>query len=136
MRDYDDLVKRLREDAREADTFKLMEDFFEAADAIEELQKRVDVEKAFSGVWEENASECHVRFQKLLDAFPKWISVKELPAKNVCDDGYTGYLVFSDGYIKVADYTCGFYVEGEYDPNVTHYMPLPKPPKESTNDSR
>lgn len=37
MRDYEELVKRMREEAREADTFKLMEDLFEAADAIEDL---------------------------------------------------------------------------------------------------
>jgi len=59
MRDYEELVKALRE----ADSLSMCGEcgykgdkkgplFAKAADAIEELQKRVDIEKAFSGVWE------------------------------------------------------------------------------------
>ena len=68
---------------------------------------------------------------------PKWRSVVEAPPTRVGDDGYTGYLVYSDGYIQTADYTIDgfddvpyFHVNGEYEPNVTHWMPLPRPPLE------
>lgn len=66
-----------------------------------------------------------------------WISVKETPKLKVGDDGYNGYLVYADGYYQVADYSTDkfdnleyFCVHGEYEPNVTHWMPLPEPPKE------
>ena len=72
----------------------------------------------------------------------RWHSeLSEFPPKKVGDDGYTGYLVFSDGYIQVADfvalggaipYAYEFHVDGEYDPDVTHWMQLPDPPKEET----
>ena len=69
----------------------------------------------------------------------KWISVKETPPLKVGDDGYNGYLVYANGYYEVADYTIDkfdnipyFHVNGEYEPDVTHYMPLPAPPKEET----
>ena len=66
-------------------------------------------------------------------AAPKWISVEErLPEKM-----YSACLVYSDGYIQVACWShdkmgwdVWFYVDGEYDPDVTHWMPLPEPPKE------
>ncbi len=68
---------------------------------------------------------------------PRWIPVTgEAPLK-VGDDGYNGYLVYANGYYAVADYTTDkgdnvpyFYVNGEYEPDVTHWMPLPEPPKE------
>lgn len=75
--------------------------------------------------------------EELLAAVPKWISVeKRLPEKKVGDEGYIGYLVLSDGEYQIADFTHDkyvqtayeFHVDGEYDPNVTHWMELP--PKE------
>lgn len=66
----------------------------------------------------------------------EWHSITEKPPKIVGDDGYTGYLVYSDGYIQVADYSADrlgdiwFHVDGEYDPDVTHWMLLPAPPDE------
>lgn len=69
----------------------------------------------------------------------RWIPVTEKPPLKVGDDGYNGYLVYANGYYEVADYTTDkfdnapyFYVDGEYEPDVTHYMPLPEPPKEET----
>lgn len=89
----------------------------EAADAIEELSRRLE--------------------QALYMPLPRWISVKEAPALKVGDEGYPGYLVVdANGYYDVADYTVdrlgngpSFYVDGEYEPDITHYMPLPEPPK-------
>lgn len=128
MRDYDELVKRLREH----NGWALNETLDQAADAIEELQKRVDVEKAFSDAWEENANECRVRFQKLLATFPKWISVNErLPEKEgyyitafrFGDVGSNVFMRFNDGEGK-------WYQNSKDTGEVTHWMNLPEPPKE------
>ena len=68
---------------------------------------------------------------------PCWVPVTEQPPLKVGDGGYNGYLVYANGYYEVADYTTDtldnvpcFYVDGEYEPDVTHYMSLPQPPKE------
>lgn len=68
---------------------------------------------------------------------PCWIPVTKAPALKVGDEGYPGYLVYANGYYDVADYAIdrlgngpSFHVDGEYEPDITHYMPLPKPPKE------
>ena len=125
---YDELVKDLREATgwKNASVhYSLMN---EAADAIEELSH--DYEKLaedFNG-----AVELLHKREK-----PRWISVEErLPEKKVGDEGYVGYLVLSDGEYQIADFTNDkymqtayeFHVDGEYDPNVTHWMELP--PKE------
>ncbi len=69
----------------------------------------------------------------------RWISVEETPPKKVGDDGYTGYLVYANGYYEIADYApeklfgiYEFHVDGEYEPNIVAFMPLPEPPKEET----
>lgn len=69
------------------------------------------------------------------DRAPQWISVEDrLPDKAV-----TGCLVYADEWTRVADWTHDkwgiewwFYVDGEYDPEITHWMPLPEPPEEAT----
>lgn len=79
--------------------------------------------------------------QELLDS-PNcrftWHPVTEAPRYKVGDEGYNGYLVYANGYYEVADYTTEkfdnvpyFHVDGEYEPDVTHWMPLPQPPKEN-----
>lgn len=102
----------------------------EAADVIEELSH--DYEKLaeeFNGAVE----LLHKRSK------PHWIPVTKKPPLKVGDDGYNGYLVYANGFYEVADYTTDklddvpcFYVDGEYEPTVTHFMPLPEPPKEET----
>jgi hypothetical protein len=72
--------------------------------------------------------------QPTIETEPHWISVEErLPKKKVGDEGYVGYLVLSDGEYQIADFTHDkymqtayeFHIDGEYDPNVTHWMELP-----------
>lgn len=127
MTDYTELVKKLRNYASFTAIPPLSVDLSEAADAIEELQSRV---KKNDDWW--------ARAKTLADMVaPKWIPVTEEPPLKVGDDGYNGYLVLANGYYEVADYTTDkfdnapyFHVNGEYEPDVTHYMPLPEPPKE------
>lgn len=67
---------------------------------------------------------------------PEWIPITETPKLKVGDEGYNGYLIYADGFYEIGDYTTDkfdnleyFHVDGEYEPGVTHYMPLPDPPK-------
>ena len=99
----------------------------QAADAIEELSRAVSVWAKRAMAWAEKAEEAH-----------RWIPVTKAPALKVGDEGYPGYLVYANGYYDVADYTVdrlgngpSFHVDGEYEPDITHYMPLPEPPKEN-----
>lgn len=119
---YEELVRLLKAKAVRldydgwVDSAVVME---KAADAIEELSIVVE------------------SYRSRMKAGSDWIPVTEEPPLKVGDDGYNGYLVYANGYYEVADYTTDkfdnapyFHVNGEYEPNVTHYMQLPKPPKE------
>lgn len=117
---YEELVKALRLNAEYRQAGNALANAARAADAIEELEEKVQA------------------YAETLYAYENpWISVTEEPPLKVGDDGYNGYLVYADGYYAVADYTTDkidnvpyFHVDGEYEPNVTYYMPLPPPPKE------
>ena len=127
----DELIKRLREKAGAFDYDGRPDiacDYERAADVIEQLS---NAGSAYGRGWtlgydagrEENK--------------PRWIPVTEEPPFKVGDGGYNGYLIYANGYYEVADYTTDkfdnvpyFHVNGEYEPDVTHYMPLPEPPKE------
>ena len=81
----------------------------------------------------EDAARAIEELNRALD----WIPVTEQPPLKVGDDGYNGYLVYANGYYEIADYTIDkldvvpyFHVDGEYETDVTHWMPLPEPPKE------
>lgn len=112
---YEELVKRLNAYSAEHEYHGGIT--AEAADVIEQLEGLV---------------------LYALDFIPRWIPAREAPALKVGDEGYPGYLVYANGYYEVADYTvdrfgdASFHVDGEYEPDITHYMPLPEPPKEET----
>lgn len=130
---YDDLVKRLR-DISNSDS-KIKSNYIgltmlQAADAIEELSR-----------FKEECDGCSDKtrsvIEKLQKMIPRWIPVTEEPPLKVGEDGYTGYFVYANGHVEIADYTTDkfdnvpyFYVDGEYEPDVTHWMPQPEPPKE------
>lgn len=137
---YDDLVNRLRNKAGGleydgwVDTAAILE---EAADAIEELSRAKEELAKEVAYWQAQLTKsmCGETLAELEK--PRWVSVTEEPPLKVGDDGYNGYLVYANGYYEVADYTTDkfdnvpyFHVNGEYEPTVTHYMPLPEPPKE------
>jgi hypothetical protein len=157
---YDELVKRLHRYTENCVAYKLDADFADAvqkaADAIEELVGFVQEAERDRDEYRERldkANDAIEELQKLLDGVsadndslceridepskPLWIPVTDEPPLKVGDDGYNGYLVYANGYYEVADYTTDkfdnvpyFHVDGEYEPDVTHYMPLPEPPKE------
>ena len=129
---YDELVKRLHRYSENCVAYKLDADFAsavqEAADAIEELSR-----------FKEDCDACGVKTQSAIESLQKkiqcWIPVTEEPPLKVGDDGYNGYLIYANGHYEVADYTTDkfdnvpyFHVDGEYEPDATHWMPLPEPP--------
>ena len=129
---YDELVKALRYcntggdrcvDCSYADTTGCIGVIREkAADTIEKLIKVI---------------QNHDFLESLIK--PHWIPVTEAPTLKIGDEGYPGYLViYRNGCYDVADYAIGrfdneprFRVFDDYEPDITHYMPLPEPPKEN-----
>lgn len=102
MTDYTELTKRLRECTAEQNGEKTL--WHQAADAIEELLQKTQ--------------QLH-----------SWIPVKErLPEKN------GSYLVYVYGEVTEMDCWHGKWhrLRDDYTKAVTHWMPLPKPPKEET----
>ena len=139
---YEDLIKRLRDSKHEIDCSLCDRDccypdgkvhgkciIIEAADAIEELSKRLDesIPKGDAEIIIEELSK------------PRWIPVTErLPEPNAVDKyGFAkGYLVKTDRHVMMhtARYTGEWWVlwgkATVITDTVTHWMPLPEPPKE------
>ena len=67
------------------------------------------------------------------DVKSPWKNIKdEEPKLKVGDSGYQGYLVIANGQVYVADWTFDkygsgpeFYVDGEYEPDVTYWTEIP-----------
>ena len=137
--DYSELIKELRDSEEWATKdggipVGLIYRLRQAADVIEELQKALD---AVNDAHNEGYDVGYWAGRR--DYEPKWIPVTEEPTLKVGDDGYNGYLVFANGYYEVADYATDkfdnvpyFHADGKHEPDVTHYMPLPEPPKGET----
>lgn len=135
---YDDLVKRLREDAEWAEAnewetpITLSDNLYQAADAIEELQQ-------IAGHYEETAKDYFKDVCYYLERVPKWIPVEERLPKE-----YKDVLCYYE-YFRYGDYNCmfrtidrGYYGDGRWGGEagqghknkVLAWMPLPQPPKE------
>lgn len=142
---YEELVKRLREapnDWPDADLH------YEAADAIEELSKQIEAVQCVNiGDMDCDSNQlctCMGIVRKRLEELeedtkrPRWIPVTErLPDGEVLAlnnlKGSYGYHEYLIGYVgKDNDSDSGFLCESESVilTNVTHWMPLPEPPKE------
>ena len=93
-----------------------------AADAIAYIKKL-----------ENHIGKLTEKMARLEETQPKWISVKDdLPAHAIIP-----CIIHADGYIQIADWSHDkyglawwFFVDGEYETGVTHWMPLPEAPKE------
>lgn len=135
---YDELITRLRDAAKVSAALtvflpqsngnamvKLLDD---AADAIAELKKKVDE-------WQETACNWNNEYYHLLDNKPRWISVEDrLP-----DEGE--YVLATRLSLSGKMMAVSFWFRddrnkahwgGENELLVTHWMPLPQPPKEET----
>lgn len=128
---YEELVKRLKEKAERfdydgwVDTAAILE---EAADAIETMREMV--------------ATAHGEFANVIQSYeeskPRWIPVTErLPEKNgkyLCNIKRFGQYAGMQYYyvdVLVFQEDC-FFEDGIGTERVTHWMPLPTPPKEET----
>lgn len=143
---YDKLIKQLRECTAEMNGENTL--WHQAADAIEELQVVVDRLTAQTNmVFEKTEGRTVIKFE------PKWIPVTErlpedgeylvaytlniIPPKKVIDVCYFAKNLYKVDKYDFADKKrkSGFYqYDGEYGfyerTGITHWMPLPQPPKE------
>lgn len=132
---YEELVKRLREH----NGWALNETLDEAADAIEQLDKDLERAKEWESFWEKEATEALKKFQVSVASKPRWIPVTErLPSEELAF-----YLCYTDaGIVAECLWTNNKYGLGPFGDwgwrlmdvpqyqKVTHWMPLPEPPKE------
>ena len=126
MRDYNKTVSDLRNFNANYEANKLTND---AADAIEELLKE-------NAELDNSGKLLMAAFARLKEKVPKWISVEERlpePYQNVLTCarklfGADRLLVYGIDYtIDTGEWVCG----GEsYKTMITHWTPLPEPPKE------
>lgn len=110
---------------------------YQAADAIEELQKDLERSKDFESFWQQEAEEALRKYQVAISRKPQWIPVTERLPDNideevlVCNEGYGKD---GTGFATVAVYNGSGWLEcwerKTYLTAVTHWMPLPEPPKE------
>lgn len=118
---YEELIKRLKDRAERFDSEGWVDITIvleQAADAIEELQQTVEHYKGCADDWYREACDCKAMI-------PHWISVAErLPEENVA------VLTWGEQAVVLIDW----HRNGEWfvADGVTHWMPLPKPPKEET----
>ena len=73
---YDELIKRLRNDAK-AFTGFVNEDLLKAADVIEELQKDLERSKDFEAFWQHEAEETLKKFQVVISNKSRQIPIME-----------------------------------------------------------
>ena len=142
---YEELVKSLRQCA-EASCAGCKNDLveigcrgklqIEGADAIEELSGLVDRYGGETGI--KNLQEYANKYWDLLKNAPRWIPVTDgLPRADETDSrGFVVPYLVMNGYKRVtarrAENYWVLYGEGLVLKNVTHWMPLPEPPKEET----
>ena len=119
---YDELVARLRAGTYTVEELSII--LPKAADAIEELQQTVDHYKGCSDDWYKEACD----YKAML---PRWISVTErLPEPYFDVLSTDGESVGIASYQKKGGYWLGSDVFYDAHVAVTHWMPLPEPPKE------
>ena len=133
---HNELIKRLRECTAEMNGEKTL--WHQAADAIEELQKDLERSKDFEAFWQHEAEEALKKFQVAISDKPRWIPVAErLP------ETHGHYFIWvARGKGKLIGYDdIGYFGRGkfswehisqEWPEEVTHWMPIPEPPKEET----
>jgi len=115
---YEELIATLRESRDKR--------MLDAADVIEELAKDLERSKDFEAFWQHEAEEALRRFQVAVANKPRWIPVTErLPEKHE-------FVLVKSKLVKMkTDFISN---DGHWytTPAVTHWMPLPEPPKEET----
>lgn len=118
MEMYEELIATLRESRDKR--------MLDAADAIEELAKDLEQSKEYETFWNKEAEEALRRFQVAVANKPRWIPVTErLPEKNE-------WVLVRSKFVKTRTDFISNDGHWHMTPAVTHWMPLPQPPKEET----
>lgn len=124
MRDYEELVNRLRAGTYTVEELSII--LPKAADAIEELQKRVELEYQ-SGFADGQRSANRKR--------NKWISVEDaLPKKGTVVLAFGTRSATTGMFQGVGKAPWFWWWKGHTIKRVTHWMPLPEPPKEAPHE--
>lgn len=130
----EELVKKLRYESTWRDDYPEDKDMLlQAADVIEQLDKDLERAKEWASFWEKEANEALKKFQVAVASKPRW-----LPVTGRLPEDFKKVLVFwqehSEPMIDTAfwmedskSFNCSHWERaGE---KVTHWMPLPDPPK-------
>lgn len=145
---YEELITQLRADEIPFD--ELIRTMREAADAIEKLAKDLEQSKNYETFWNKEAEEALRRFQVAVANNPRWIPTAErLPERggeyivylHPCGDGtmddwgYPTAMYFDKGQSLWTDNDISYNavlsaVDTETEYHITHWQPLPTPPKE------
>ena len=129
---YEELIKRLKDysTARKGEIAELTE---EAADAIEELEKKMlNLQATADDHWEAYQHWFH----KYMDDMPVWIPATERLPKSETEVLITDGKHVNKAYFCEHDGRCSFtFIDSGRNPNgydegATHWMPLPELPKE------
>lgn len=141
---YDELVKRLREH----NGWALNETLDEAADAIEELQRKVedyetrlDLPPEAQYAIDKHADDLIARMDgmiKALDDKPKWIPATEFPPEGETygDTTFSVEVLGTEGFTyrkAYYNFKCEVWIDENEEqewPSITYWMYLPEPPKE------
>lgn len=134
---YEALVARVRYHIQKANFMGLKEAestllLGEAADAIEGLQKDLERSKEYEAFWEKEANEALRKFQVAIASKPRWIPVTERLPDNE-DEVVVAFKNSADGewWYRIDNFVDGaFCYNAAFGRNITHWMPLPTPPKE------
>ena len=149
---YEELIEKLRFNARQVRQYDLMILLFHAADAIEKLNRKVEDFEAMREISPEAEYAINKHTDNLISKLDElinnsedklhWISVTEqLPKDHKMVIGFTP----CDGYMFVGYHVTSFYNNRDFSywniitamrstkkmtKKVTHWIPLPTPPKE------
>ena len=131
---YEDLINKLRElpHLLFVQLGKHKDVVYQAADAIEELQKDLERSKDFEAFWKKEAEETLRNFQVAIAPKPQWIPVTESEPEQGKRYLVIRYnCVTKTPFIDILwhdahDLWWNRLYKGKY--NVTHWMPLPELP--------
>lgn len=134
---HDELIRNLRNESKYALPSQTRKALIEAADAIEELQGRVKTLIRKLDEANQDADYANEAATALRGALPRWIPVTERLPEN-----HQSVLVLrDDGGIFIWEYfdqtpTEECWIDDHLNLysaySITHWMPLPQPPKEET----
>ena len=125
----DELIKR----PREVEEMLKVAQFKEAANLIEQAADAIAKLSAYVELYKDLAEKNQQMARKLIEEKPRWIPVAEaLPEENGYYLTYVESAIFSNSYyLNMIKFIDGDFVEDHcVIHRVTHWMPLPEPPKE------